>query len=130
MRMWLWLIVLSGALGGAIGPAAAGNEVVAPREQGPSTLDCRGWSWDCPALIPRGESIDISLFRGMADPSVRQDPASGRLWMAYSWPNMIASRTPGVQLHLARSDDQGDTWTYDSTLLTNPLIRNPITGVE
>jgi len=121
MRLWLWLMVLSGALGGAIAPVAAA-------EQGPSTLDCRGWSWECPALIPRGESIDISLFRGMADPSVRQDPASGRLWMAYSWPNMIVSRTPGVQLHLARSDDQGDTWTYDSTLFTNPLIRNPITG--
>src|SRR5689334_13486682 len=118
MRMcFRWLMVLSCAVGALMESAAAASQEL-PSGEETNTMDCRGFSWECPALMIRGDSIDNSLFRGMADPSIRQDPASGRLWLAYSWPNMIASRTPGSQLHLAHSDDQGDTWTYDSTLFS------------
>jgi hypothetical protein len=35
--------------------------------------------------LPNGEP---GPFRGFADPTVRRDPVTGRLWMAYSWPSV------------------------------------------
>ena len=128
MRIWLWSWMLfSWACSGLMEPAVAADAVGQPVGEA-TTLDCRGHSWECPALVIRGENIQESLFRGLADPSVREDPVSGRLWLAYSWPNVTALGTTAVQLRLARSDDQGETWTHDSILFSNPLIRNPVTG--
>jgi hypothetical protein len=69
-----------------------------------------------------------SNFRGFADPSLRKDPESRALWLAYSWPKLhieksegrkgrLRSRSggafdvaPGVDVHLARSEDGGVSW--------------------
>lgn len=69
-----------------------------------------------------------SSFRGYADPSIRQDPLSGRLWMAYSWPNVHITAesqlVPGVDIHLAYSDDGGEHWIYSQALW--PSLDNTI----
>ena len=68
MRIWLWSwMVFSWACGGLMEPAVAADAVGQSAGEA-STLDCRGHSWECPALVIRGESIQESLFRGLADP--------------------------------------------------------------
>lgn len=62
-----------------------------------TTVDCADKSSRCPELLIEGSSAarlpngEPSPFRGFADPSMRNDPATGRLWLAYSWPNMHAA---------------------------------------
>jgi hypothetical protein len=90
-------------------------------------VDCAGQA--CPELKINGDAAsDLpngqpSPFRGFADPSIRRDPSTGRLWMAYSWPSVKVNgagrmfRRPGgveasVAIHLAFSDDNGDHWRY------------------
>lgn len=47
--------------------------------------------------------------RGVFDPSVTEDPATGRLWMSYSSFDASTHSRWGIGLRLAYSDD-GDTW--------------------
>jgi hypothetical protein len=92
------------------------------------------------AKLPNG---DPSPFRGFADPSMRQDPATGRLWLAFSWPNVhvlgeagrrqegrfrgrargLAGRggggVPGVDIQLAYSSDRGKTWRMHGPLFSS-----------
>jgi hypothetical protein len=97
-----------------------------------ATIDCTAASVRCAELVIAGDSAarllagQPSPFRGFADPSIRRDPVTGRLWMAYSWPNvhvagagrLSRSRTitPGVDIHLASSDDAGRTWRFQGSL--------------
>ena len=73
-------------------------------------------------------------FAGYADASVRQDPLTGTLWMAYSWPHTIPSGTPGVagtqvlDTHVAFSTNGGQSWTYKGALYTSQAVTNPVTG--
>jgi uncharacterized protein (TIGR03437 family) len=73
-------------------------------------------------------------FAGYADASIRPDPLTGTLWMAYSWPHTIPSGTAGVagtqvlDIHLASSTDGGQTWTYKGALYTSQPVLNPVTG--
>ena len=73
-------------------------------------------------------------FAGYADASIRQDPLTGTLWMAYSWPHTIPSGKAGVagtqvlDIHLAYSIDGGKTWTYKGPLYTSQAVQNPVTG--
>ena len=73
-------------------------------------------------------------FGGYADATIRQDPLTGTLWMAYSWPHTIASSTPGLagtqvlDTHLAYSTDGGQSWTYKGALYTSQPVVNPVTG--
>ncbi|MCB9790608.1 hypothetical protein H6764_01150, partial [Candidatus Nomurabacteria bacterium] len=113
---------------------------VASNLQGPPlalSLDCLDNS-DCPSLSIDGTApFEInnnipSPFSGFADPTIRKDPASNRLWMAYSWPNMhINSPTdysPAVDINYAHSDDGGDTWTFDGSLWPSVSAVNPVNG--
>ncbi len=80
---------------------------------------------DQDATLPNG---DPSLFRGFADATIRRDPDSGKLWMAYSWPNIRIDKdkrrglfrrgagSPQVDIHLAFSDDQGKSWRLSKKL--------------
>ena len=89
-------------------------------------LDCVGTSASCSAIAIQGDPVSTlpngqpSPFSGYADPSMRKDPLSSRLWMSYSWPNvhvLVAGRKcPSVDIHLAYSDDQGKTWHYQGPL--------------
>jgi uncharacterized protein (TIGR03437 family) len=73
-------------------------------------------------------------FAGYADATIRQDPLTGTLWMAYSWPHTISSGTAGVagtqvlDTHLASSTDGGKTWIYKGALYTSQAVSNPVTG--
>lgn len=95
-----------------------------------SDFDCIGSA--CPSIKIVGDSVstlpsgEVSPFSGLADPSIRRDPVSGDLWMAYSWPNIrVAGKSekrrlfrrnrsgmPGVDIHLARSQDAGRNWRF------------------
>lgn len=98
-------------------------------------FDCTANSPDCPpieiegdspALLPSGEE---SPFRGFADPSVRRDPVSGELWLAYSAPNLYVVHndrpSPGVEIHLASSKDGGASWQYQGVLWEVQAAKNP-----
>jgi len=73
-------------------------------------------------------------FGGYADATIRQDPLTGTLWMAYSWPHTIPSGKAGVggtqvlDTHVAYSTDGGQTWTYKGALYTSQPVPNPVTG--
>lgn len=97
-------------------------------------FDCVGSA--CPSIEIIGDSVSTlpngepSPFSGYADPSIRRDPTSGDIWMAYSWPNLgVAGDTerrrpfrrsrnvvPGVDIHLAKSQDGGRSWRFAGKL--------------
>jgi len=103
-----------------------------------SDFDCIGSA--CPSIKIVGDSVstlpsgEVSPFSDFADPSIRRDPVSGDLWMAYSWPNIhVAGKSekrrlfrrnrsgmPGVDIHLARSQDAGRTATAPRARWTTP----------
>ena len=108
----------------------------------PGTFDCIDLS--CPPLEISGDAASTlpngqpSPFRGFADPSMRRDPDSGRLWLAYSWPSLQVKRgsatslspqaaqvTPRLDFHLAFSDDHGANWRYLQTLLPATAAHSP-----
>ncbi|MHB8838385.1 MAG: hypothetical protein ACYC7F_05475 [Gemmatimonadaceae bacterium] len=88
----------------------------------------------CPALVPVGDAPYVlpngnpANARGFADPSIRRDPATGDLWMAYSWPAMsFLSASEGavsVSNHLARSVDGGERWLFVQELWTSNAATN------
>ena len=92
----------------------------------PLTLDCTASNRDCPALVIAGDEPATfpdgrpSTVRGHADPSLRADPATGVLWLGYSWvhPMMDGARFlgVGVDTRLARSGDGGNSWRLLGTL--------------
>lgn len=89
-------------------------------------LDCRAGAEACPELLIEGDVAatradgEPSPFRGFADASLRRDPGSGRLWMAYSWPTVHelpgGDVVPSVETHLAASDDGGASWRFERVL--------------
>ena len=73
-------------------------------------------------VLPNGQTSPI---RGHADPSIRKDPNSDRLWMSYSYVGIHAEPsndpaapfiTPYVSVHLAHSDDNGANWIFDKNI--------------
>ena len=95
------------------------------------TFDCTQAS--CPQLQISGDSMATlpsgaaSTFAGFADPSMRKDPTSNRIWMAYSWPHVnlpagAKKAVAGVETHLAYSDDNGTTWKFQGQLWPSELM--------
>ena len=90
----------------------------------------------CSPIVIQGENTArlpngmVSPFSGMADPSMRKDPASNRIWLAYSWPNMhilgMRQHVASVDTHLAYSDDGGNTWKFRKSLW--PSVRTTNKG--
>jgi hypothetical protein len=122
------------------GMTTPGNVTVAVAGDGPAFqmphTSCTLSSTDC-------SQVDLSTtdpfstaggFAGYADPTIRQDPITGTLWMAYSWPHTIPSGSPrvaGTQVidtHLASSTDGGQTWTYKGPLFTSQPVTDPLSG--
>ena len=89
-----------------------------------ATFDCLPDT--CPEIVIAGDPAFMlpdgteSPFHGFADPTVRRDPLSECLWMAYSWPHLHFEGggrwAVGVESHLAHSDDDGSTWGFDAVL--------------
>jgi hypothetical protein len=71
---------------------------------------CGGGSgYSTPSLNPVRIAFPGVGAQGIFDPSVAEDPATGRLWMSYSEVGISANSSWGVGLRLAYSDD-GSTW--------------------
>lgn len=94
--------------------------------------DC-GVGETCKELVIRGDSKSTlpdgsaSPFSGYADPTIRQGD-DGVLWLSYSWPHLkFVNRrpVPSVDIHLAKSVDEGKTWDFVTTLFTAMPIANP-----
>lgn len=67
-------------------------------------------------------------FNGYADPSIRKDPNSNRIWLAYSFPYIKqagSNYVPSVAIHLAKSEDLGNNWSYVKNLFEPISINNP-----
>jgi len=122
------------------GATSLGNVTIAvagttPAFQLPNT-SCTLTSTTCTEINLSGTDpfSTAGAFAGYADATIRQDPQTGTLWMAYSWPHTIPSGKAGVagtqvlDIHLAYSADGGKTWTYKGPLYTSQSALNPVTN--
>lgn len=109
---------------------------------GPTFADSYHCNWDssCPEISIAGDPPATlgggpSPFRGYGDPSLERDPATGTIWMTYSWLEVLVSSPGpppvtdfGVETHLARSDDDGQTFSFVRKLNDNQQIQHPDNG--
>lgn len=80
----------------------------------------------CPRVVLWGDpEAQSGLFHGFADPALLRDPVvQSRIWLTYSYPharlllqgNGSIVPVAAVETHLARSDNGGQTFVYDSDL--------------
>jgi hypothetical protein len=113
----------------------AGPSVAAPPVTFHCTLDVA-----CPAITVAGDPFATigpgpAPFRGYGDPELAYDPSTGTLWLTYSWLDVLISDPGpppvidfGVRTHLARSDDNGVTWTFVDSLNETLPISHPDTA--
>lgn len=107
----------------AAAPDAAPDACVAAAA--PTPVDCVGTT--CAAIAIPGDPIPAKGFRGYADPSLRKDPGSDRVWMGYSFVRPVpfddghggTKSTIQVETHLAHSDDAGASWAFDKVAFPN-----------
>lgn len=119
-------LVLAGAVnacggGGSSEPVNLPPPPPPPPPIGPVIFHCANDS-GCPEVLIVGDPVasePADLFYGYADPSLEYDDATGTLWLSYTWLNVLVSDPGppavvdfGVRTHLARSDDQGQTFTF------------------
>jgi hypothetical protein len=107
----------------------------------PPTFHC-AIDASCPEITVAGDPPAMlggspAPFRGYGDPSIERDPATGTLWMTYSWLDvLVTSPGPppiidfGVRTHLARSDNGGASWIYVREINTTPSITHPDTSAQ
>ena len=89
-----------------------------------NTADCSVTGGTCAPLFngtnPTGQlpsdPIAAGGFHGYADPSIRKDPNSSAIYLAYSWAKSLTDGTHVVDLHLASSANGGSTWSEVGTL--------------
>ncbi len=121
------------------GASSLGNVTVAISGPGPAfqTMNntCTLTSITCTEInLSATDPFSPTPFAGYADATIRQDPLTGTLWMAYSWPHTIPSGKAGVagtqvlDTHLAYSTDGGNTWTYKGPLYTSQQVQDPVSG--
>ena len=124
MRLTGLLVALFAWAGAAHAQPGVGAEV-----------DCSPPARQCPLIEIVGDRASSTrTFTGFADPALIADPlVAGRLWMAYSYlggrPAQGADGRPvGIphaSTHLARSDDSGRTWYFDTVLWDSELVDDP-----
>lgn len=121
------------------GQTSLGNVTVAVTGSGPAfqtpNNTCTLTSTACTEINLTGDPFSATgAFAGYADATIRQDPQTGTLWMAYSWPHTIPSGKAGVGgtqvlgTHLSYSTDGGNTWNYKGPLYTSQPVLNPVTN--
>lgn len=111
-----------------------------PPPPGPVTFHCSKDA-TCPEILIAGDphselNMQPDPFRGYGDPSLEYDSATGTLWLSYSWLNIeISDAGPppvfdlGVRTHLARSDDNGNSFTFVRAVNDMAMEAHPDTGV-
>ena len=87
---------------------------------------CTAYSTICSAITLTGDPYSHGTFAGYADPSIRQDPQTGTLFMAYSWPNSTSGAS-AIETHLSKSTDGGATWNYVGAMYPSVTATNPTT---
>ncbi len=95
-------------------------------------FDCVPGSGAVEYIVP-GDPYDINPtgynpFNGYADPSIRKDPNANTIWYAYSYPFYKQSGSlfvPSVATHLAKSNDNGNTFSFVKELFSATSIANP-----
>ena len=114
--------VLAGAISacGGGGSSAPDNPPPLP-PVGPTVFHCAKDS-GCPEVLIAGDPVanePADVFYGYGDPSLEYDDVTGTLWMSYTWLNVLVTDPGppavvdfGVRTHLARSDDQGQTFSF------------------
>jgi hypothetical protein len=84
------------------------------------------------ATLTLAESPSADGFTGFADPTMRKDPATGLLWLGYSWPHTwnpgTGNGTQVVDLHLASSSNNGVTWSAPTDLWVSAQTTDPANG--
>jgi len=107
---------------------------VAGADTAPLDATCTLMSTGCTEITVTGDPYStVGGFSGYADPTIRQDPQTGTLWMAYSWLHVIpgttaGDNTNGIDTHVASSTDGGKTWIYQGAIYTSQQVTNPISG--
>jgi hypothetical protein len=129
-------------LGLFLWPLAAGPER-AVAESAPITFHC---SLDerCAEILIAGDPFATlepkpPPFCGYGDPSLEYDPASGTLWLSYSWLKALPSKgllpwAPkvdlGVSTHLTRSDDGGRSFRFVTAVNRTTRTKHPESGED
>jgi len=128
------------ACGGSSGGGNPPPPVIPPPVQVPPIQFHCAKDSTCPEVLVAGDPFAETNavpdgFRGYADPSLEYDVATGTLWMTYSWLNVqISNPGPpvvfdlGVRTHLARSDDNGATFTFVRAVNNMAMEAHPDTG--
>ncbi|HLY20517.1 MAG TPA: hypothetical protein VKR61_24990 [Bryobacteraceae bacterium] len=107
---------------------------VTSADTSPLSASCTLTSTTCTGITITGDPYSTTGgFSGYDDPTIRQDPQTGTLWMAYSYLHVISGATAGggthgIDTHVASSTDGGRTWIYQGALYTSQQVLNPITG--
>ena len=119
---------------------AAPEEAPAAPSSAPPTFHCSLDS-TCPEVMVAGDPFatlggDPAPFRGYGDPSLEYDPATGALWLSYSWLDVLVSDPGppaqidfGVRTHLARSDDGGASFSFVESVNQTTALTHPDSGV-
>jgi hypothetical protein len=129
--LWLLITLVGVACDTATSAAVDAASVDAPSTDATTeapSVDCID-DGPCPDLLVDGDPYATGPARGYADPSLRQDPQTGRLWLAYSWPH-AGNGGVHVDAHLAHSDDDGETWSFDRMLWQSEATTDPRTGAS
>ena len=78
----------------------------------------------CPEVMIEGDPFatlnsNPAPFRGYGDPSLEYDTDTDTLWLSYSWLSVLVTSGDGaplidfgVETHLARSDDNGQSFQF------------------
>lgn len=86
-------------------------------------------SYSCPQLPNLFNADPYSTsgtFTGYADSTLRADPNTGTIWMAYSWPKVQTNGSLGISNHLSYFD--GTNWQFSNSVYTSATITNGATG--
>jgi hypothetical protein len=97
------------------------------------SIDCTEGNPKCPPIsLPPDNPGQKGVSNGYADPSMRRDPVTNTLWMAYSYRDIFtasSATTHVVETHLASSVDDGTTWTYTTPLFTTSQVTTEAEGL-
>ncbi|GAB4336129.1 MAG: hypothetical protein OHK0038_14260 [Flammeovirgaceae bacterium] len=91
-------------------------------------IDCIGENGCTEFIVPNDSYDSNPSFYGYADPSIRKELNSNTLWLAYSYPHMKVigeNNVPSVEIHLAKSSDNGMNWQFVKKLFEPIAINNP-----
>ena len=141
MRLPRPALFIALAVGVGLLARASGSHFAGPALASGPKFQCN-LDASCPTVTLTGDPEatlggNSAPFRGYGDPSLERDPATGAIWMSYSWLDVLVSSPGpprvvdlGVRTHLARSDDGGQTFTFVRALNSTDQIVHPDTNAQ